>query len=409
MFRPSSSRILAVAGSFALCLAISGGYAAAEGYRLVPGDRLDVSFSGQGTTQQMTVDIDGQLRLSEVGGLSVAGLTLDQAEELVEASVSEAGLYIDPQISLTVVEYAPVVVAGDVASPGSYSYVPGMSISTALAISGGSRASGISRFEVDRARTDTEGQLRLLNLEIAANVVRLARLEAAAAGAETLTLSDDMRSLIPAPATIDVDRLMEAEAKLLENGRTREATLLSFWDREIKSIESQLVVFEQRAALQDEIVANVSESLEQAQQLQERGLQTVSRLNSAEQREFDARGRALELESARTAASQALSDAQRSRAQFLSRAEEDLLTAIQTARVALDDQQLRYKRAVEQLSLLTNGNVGSVLSDEITVANFKIMALNDRELPSPITPDTRILPGDTLIVTIGLTGESASN
>ncbi|APZ52871.1 polysaccharide biosynthesis/export family protein [Salipiger abyssi] len=383
--------------------------ASAEPYRLVAGDRLTVGFVAQGLTEEIPIDIDGQIRLSELGGLTVTGLTLDEAETRIAESVEEAGLYINARVSLAVESYAPIIVAGDVTRPGSFSYIPGMTVSAALALSGGSQAAGVSRFEIDRARTEVEGSLKRLNLQIAASVARVARFEALIEGSSDYVLSESLRSVIPAPGAVDLDALTSAEAELLTNAIERGEELLGFWEEEISSIETQQALFDQRIEVQNEIVASVAADLDTAQDLRDRGLQTASRLSTVEQRDADARARALELESAQIRAAQAISDARRARSQFLSSRRSDALAALQEVRIGLDEAQLRYAQGLEQLALLTGGNMGTLLFSDAIETRFQIQSLREgRENLTQITPQTRLLPGDTLFVVLEPVGAAAN-
>lgn len=399
--------ILGVVGLLASALFATA--AAAETYRIVPGDTLSVSLAQQGIPEEMRVDIDGQIRLAEVGGMQIAGLTLDQAEDLIEAEVTNAGLYIDPRVSLAMLDYADVIVAGDVSRPGGFPYLPGMTVATAVALSGGTQVAGVSRFEVDRARADVEGQIRIQNFEIGATVARLARLEAAAAGQREVVISDDLQQAIPSPGELNLAGLIETETQILVNELDRSETLLSFWDQEITSLTSQIAVFEERIRLQDDIVASVQDALETSRELQEKGLQTASRLNTAEQRDFDARSRALELQSAATASAQALADAQRAKAQYIARVTEDRLLAVQENRIKLSDLRLRYSRAQQQLGLLTGGNVGALLVSENTVLNYTVLPAWPREMDGPTSAQTPVRPGDTIVVTIDMVGSVTGN
>ncbi len=380
---------------------LNGAPAFSSPYQLVAGDRLTLSFTSQGLEQELNIDIDGEVRLPSIGGVVVAGLTLDEAETLIETRLVDDGSYLSPEITLSVAEYAPVVVSGDVTRPGSFPYAPAMTVGSALALSGGSQASGVSKMEIDRARVEAEGTLRSLTLDIAASAVEIARIEASLADKAEYSLPDDLRRAIPNPETLDLDALMANEAETLSAEAERKTQLIASWDQEISTIEQQLELFSRRLTVQNEIVAQTSEDLATAESLQERGLQTASRLSSVEQREADARARVLEIESARLAATQALGDAKRAQAQFLTNQRETNLQRLQAARIAMASDELRYARQLEHLSILTGGNMGSLLMSDAIDVTFQIVSPRaDRGDLGTVTPETRLLPGDMLMVSI---------
>lgn len=380
---------------------LSAAALSAEPYRLVAGDRIALTFSAQGTTEEMTVDIDGQVRLRDLGGVDVEGLTLDAAEDLLSGRIEEAGIYLNPQISMMILEYSPVMVAGDVTRPGRFEFSPGMTVAAALALSGGTQASGVSRFEIDRARTENEGLIRSLNLQIAATVVRMARLEAALAGAESYDLPERLVSRIPSVAAVSLEALNDAEQKLFDAERQREAANMASWAEEIEQIETQQSLFQERIEVAEAIIASTGRELDSARQLQERGLSTAGRLATVEQRDADARARVLELESARIAATRALSDARRARAQFLANREEQRLSQLQDLRVDLDDLLLGYARRLDQQAILTGGSMGTLMTTDAVEVRYEVASpREERDLPEVIAPTTRLLPGDTLIVSI---------
>ncbi|MEL6641430.1 MAG: polysaccharide biosynthesis/export family protein [Pseudomonadota bacterium] len=384
--------------------------ALADAYRLVAGDRLSLRIAAQGISEDLMVDVDGQIRLVDVGGLTVQGLTLDEAEDRIEDVISDAGLYVDLQVTLSILEHAPLVVIGDVTRSGSVDYIPGMIVASALAMSGGSQVQGVSRLEIERARNEVEGQVKILNLEIATTVISIARIEAGMREEAEFDISPEMLAAIPNRPAIEMDVLLDAEKTLLRTNREEADYLLAFWEREIATIEENQRLFAERISLQEDIINRTSDNLRDAQALQERGLQTATRLNAAEQRAADAQARVLELESARIAAAQALSDAQRERARYIANTQANLLEALQGARVQLETLTLRYAKAVEHLAILSEGQISSLLIDGPVTLQFQLRSQREgRASVDNVTAETPLLPGDTLFVTVDLSGEDSLN
>lgn len=378
---------------------------ASSAYLLVEGDQLSIDLVGTEQGMSAQVDIDGEVRLADVGAVPVAGLTLDAAEAAIEKAIADAGLFLDPQASLSILQYAPIVIMGDVSAPGLLEYQPRMTVASALAMAGGSQTAGTSRNEIDRARAEVTAQLRSINLDIAATVTRIARLEAALDDQAEVALSDAMRAAIPSPETVPLDDLRDSEMAILANEQTQREEVFALWDEETRTMEAQAALLRQRIEVQQEVLGSAAEDLETAKELQERGLQTSSRLSSAELREADARSRALELESALVSIERQLIDTRRQKSQYTRNRKGEVLDAMRDAKLQLDESSLAYARMLEQGALLSGGGL-ALLSDADNFEMRFTLRSPRAELPEPqeVTMDTRLLPGDTLTVDMVLIG-----
>lgn len=393
------TKLLRVAGlSISMFAAMALG-AEAEGYRLVAGDTVQLMYSGLGEPTEVAIDINGQMRVVNVGGVTIAGLTLDEAEEKLEADIINSGMFIEPIVSLQLTEYAPIVVAGDVARPGRFDFTPGMTVSAALALSGGSELAGISRYELQTTRSDLEAKLKTANLEIATTVADMARYQAVLDGSETVELSPEMRSLIPAKDAVDLTEILSKSNQILQAEAAQEKELMAVWAEEIASIEKQIVLFGDRIQVQQDIVASAADDLAKARDLQARGLQTNVGLAAAEQRDADARSREIELESARVLATQSVADAKAERSQYQSTRRTEALTFLKQDQVKVDSLSLQYSNILEQLALLTSGSISALLnSDSVTLTYVLQGPRADRIAAEDIDDATVLLPGDTLVV-----------
>lgn len=357
-------------------------------YRLGPGDVVLLGFAGQGEAVEMQVDADGQVRLPQLGGLALTGLSLDAAERVVEQAVAQAGLYVEPRVTLAMAAYAPVIVAGDVALPGRFAYQPGLTAAAALALAGGMGAQGLSPY--DRARTEAELAARqdVLTAEIAATRARAARLQAGLDGT-ALTL--------PGAAP----DLLAAERAILSAARQRSADLVAQWDSEIAALEAQQAILTRRITLQQEIAAAAAGDYATAAKLQARQLQTSSRLSDMMRRDAEARATLMELQSTKIEGARALADARRQKTQFLAGERYDRLTALQAARLAVQTKTAA-QAGVRQARGLLRG-VGLGMSGHL-----------QRISPRPgrsgtVDPDATLWPGETLVVRAGISARGSGD
>jgi polysaccharide export outer membrane protein len=72
------------------------------------------------------IDRNGLVRLPLIGEVSVAGRTVREAEKLIETTYKKDEILKAPQVTLTMVAYAPreVTLLGAVRSPGTFQFPP---------------------------------------------------------------------------------------------------------------------------------------------------------------------------------------------------------------------------------------------------------------------------------------------
>lgn len=110
-----------------------------SGYRLGAGDILNISVYGE---DDMSRD---KLRISDTGIISfpfgdlpVRGMTVGELEVKIADGLRGAFL-VNPRVSVTIVEYRPFFIYGQVERPGSYPYLHGLNVRKAVSIAGGFR------------------------------------------------------------------------------------------------------------------------------------------------------------------------------------------------------------------------------------------------------------------------------
>jgi polysaccharide export outer membrane protein len=107
-------------------------------YRLRPGDALRVTtFRQEGLSGMFTLDTKGNFSMPPVGEIRGGGQTARQLEVEIETALKSGGDLLDPQVSIEVLNYRPFYVIGEVNVPGSFEYIDGMTVTTAVALAGG--------------------------------------------------------------------------------------------------------------------------------------------------------------------------------------------------------------------------------------------------------------------------------
>lgn len=109
-------------------------------YLIRPGDTLEVAVAGiPDLKRRSVVDLDGLVTLPMIKPVAVGGLDLTAAQAAVKEELSkklyqqhtpagaESITAITPDaVSVSIVEYRPVYLNGDVSKPGEHAYRPGM-------------------------------------------------------------------------------------------------------------------------------------------------------------------------------------------------------------------------------------------------------------------------------------------
>jgi polysaccharide export outer membrane protein len=115
-------------------------------YVVGAGDQLEVQLYGnQNKTLYLTVGRDGQVLFPELGPISVAGMTFDQARAALEGRVTRQMIGVRASVSMGDTRSIRVFVLGDVKRPGSYTISGLGTITSALFAAGGVQRTGSLR------------------------------------------------------------------------------------------------------------------------------------------------------------------------------------------------------------------------------------------------------------------------
>jgi len=106
-------------------------------YQLGSGDKINISVFGES-------DLSIEVRLPDVGTINypflgevkLVGLTAAEVEQLIYTGL-KGDYLINPSVSVTITEYRPFFIDGEVKRPGGYPYQPGLTVNKAAALAGG--------------------------------------------------------------------------------------------------------------------------------------------------------------------------------------------------------------------------------------------------------------------------------
>ncbi|MCV6575573.1 MAG: polysaccharide export protein [Cohaesibacter sp.] len=106
-------------------------------YQLDSGDRVRlIVYDQENLNNDYTVDQSGYISVPLIGNVVARGRhTAELSAEI--ATRLQNGFVRDPDVSVEIAQYRPFFIMGEVANAGQYAYVTGMTVQTAVAISGG--------------------------------------------------------------------------------------------------------------------------------------------------------------------------------------------------------------------------------------------------------------------------------
>ena len=179
--------------------------AAGDAYVLAPLDKLQIKIvewrPDLGESRDWS-PIDGEYEIDAAGTISIPfigtivanGRTTDQLANIISTDLRKIlGLSGYPQTSVSIAEYRPVFVTGQVRQPGMYPYFPGITVLKLVSVAGGTLT------KTDPTQSDNsalliryKGELDQLLDERVALLAEAARLEAEIAGEETITFPDSI-------------------------------------------------------------------------------------------------------------------------------------------------------------------------------------------------------------------------
>lgn len=339
--RRIAGRILPCLLAALLWASIAPPAAAGEGaYHVGPGDILMVKVYGQETlTGQFRVGPDGSIGYPLLGDVDVGGLTTGEIAKRIGAELEEH-VPSGNAVSVSIQEYAPVFVLGEVEKPGPYPYRPGMIALELLAVGGGLKKPTLAlennRLQIISTEQDyIDSQLQRFSLQ-----VRRARLKA------EMDRADDFSFVLPAHDTIQdtdaLNRIVEGEKNLFA---VRKASLES-QDQALQaqrvSYEQEIATLEQAIKLHNDELALLAEDVKAMQTLADQKLTQLTRLREAQRSYSVAQRDTLEQQSYLARARQNLLDIEQRRIELRSSRDDEDAAGIREAdfEIARADQKL---------------------------------------------------------------------
>lgn len=297
---------------------------------------------------------DGMMVLPVIGALATTERTNDQiAADVAGALRDRLGLVSPPETTVEIISYPPIYVVGEVAAPGAFDYVPGMTVLQAFTLSGGTppEAAGAAG-----ERLRLAGELRLLADSLLRTKARLARLNAESAGAQIIEFPPE---LMAHPDEVMARTAMAEEKTILETRQRQLQRQAESLDELVALLNLEIETLTARIGDIERSVASAEEELAGVQALAEKGLVTAARQSELERVVANLRFDGLTQRTAIIRARQALSEASREAARLEDDRRTQLALDLQTEQTKLQQMLLQQVMAQSLLLNLDGGSSGA--------------------------------------------------
>ena len=126
-----------------------------SGYTLDVGDVLKIQLVGQDEyIEEFNINRDGSLNLPDIGKVIVAGLSLNEASQLIKSKINSAMIGTDAFVTLAEIRDVNILVSGNAQNPGIYTLTGNSNILHAISAAGGINEFGSIR-EINLIRDNT--------------------------------------------------------------------------------------------------------------------------------------------------------------------------------------------------------------------------------------------------------------
>jgi protein involved in polysaccharide export with SLBB domain len=380
----------------------------AEPFRIMPETKLKITvvewLAAQGEYKEWTalggefaVTADGVIDLPLVGAVNAGGETAAAiAANVASRLQKQTGLAKPPSVTVHISAYPPVFVSGSVEEPGAIDYRPGLRVLQAVALAGGrerrtARDSNYAEFDQIRY----VGELRQIEIQIAAQQARRARLEAELKDAPKINFPAEIEKPLDNSA---LARIAAAEEVLFVNRRDALKRQLSTLNDLGQLLEREIEVLNEKMGAQDRQIEIANKELKDIAKLVIAGTVARPRESSLERVVADLESNKLDLIVASMRAKQKISETARDASQLLGQRKTEISGDLQKLESDLEELRLRRDTTTHLLAAsgATLSRTGSL--NEATMPDLVFSISHAGSSATPAGENDILQPGDLLIV-----------
>jgi polysaccharide biosynthesis/export protein len=380
---------------------------ASSEYRLDIGDTLEIAVTGAPELQRRTtINLQGEASFPLIGEINAAGLTLSELRVKVRSDFSRieyrtattprtGGAIKADEVSLSVVEYRPIYLNGDVALPGEKQYKPGISVRQTIAIAGGY---DIARTRMPNALLETadlRAQYETLSTELAKEKIHAGRL-LVDLGREKDLVEEGLPPISPGVLAELVQ--LEGESlrtKQLDFNKEKNHLheLIAVTERKVTSLSRQFNNEEEGARLD-------TEEMERVRGLFEKGLVPATRVLETRRETLLSATRALQTNVQLEETRRYLEETRLRLSRLDDLRKIGLLDELQAANIRIATLQAQVQAVSERLFYLGAAKSQMVLASAGKISIVVFRKNGDVRERVVANEDTQVFPGDVIEVSV---------
>lgn len=406
MFKKSRDIVrTGVRAAFLLLGMAAAGFSATatpDGYTINIGDELEMDIlDDSDPPQRFSVGSDGQVQLPFIGGIAVENITLGQARDLIRNTYVEREIFVAPTVELSVANFRPIFVLGDVRNPGNYDFQPFLTAEQAVGLAGGPAISTNNEEARVLERRNLQGALTGLDSDLARLVTQYARVQTQLAGRTEVRWTDVPDEVRPVIDRELFDTLKPKEDEIIALEERNRATRRRQIEDAVTEAANRIALIDQREQVQSQALERIRGELDRNRILVTRGLKTQSSVTQYAQDVSRQEAALLELREQRSTALVKLNELQSELSQIDTEWHKQLLSQSQaywseinklrSQRASLEDRTM----LLEQWMTATNG------TDTELLVEYRVRRRGRGGLQQiRLAPLDELVPGDLLVVTV---------
>lgn len=388
-------------------------------YKLGPRDKIrvmvhewrpakDEIYAWKAINNDYTVGPSGRVSLPLVGEIYVLDKsTTDLATVIAGRLKHGMGLATAPDTSVSIVEFRPIYVLGDVEKAGEFEFRPGLTVLKAVGLGGGLYRGSHADLRLERDVVTARGELGRLLYEKNALLVRRARIEAELNGSDgvdcpTELLRGENMTRCATPLIAQEQRIFIARRKAYESQQRTLRNLKDYLNREAETVAQQKGSHEKQ-------VSFVKQELEGVRVLNRKGLATSPRRLALERNLAQLEGSGLQFDRDLMRIRQELSKTEIALAELEDKRAGDLTSELQGIEIKLGQiavQMLTAQGLLNEALVIAPATLRAKLGGETDIEPRYTIVRNRGAGVVELTASeaTLLQPGDTLKVKIGAQG-----
>ncbi|MEY8099554.1 polysaccharide biosynthesis/export family protein [Falsihalocynthiibacter sp. S25ZX9] len=391
--------VLALTAFFAVTNAMA---ASSDAYIISVGDELEFDvLDDNDPPQRFIVGRDGSVQFPLIGGVTVGSMTLGNARLFIHKAYVDKQIFVNPQIELSIANFRPISVLGDVKNPGNFDYQPQMTAEQAVGMAGGPSISANNEEARVLERRSLEGALDSLKFEMALLAAQYARAQAQLNGDNSVVWADvppKIRSAISREIfdehRIEEDRIIALESHDIE---TRRKLLTD----SVAEALTRISLLTERKAVSQSIVDQTNEEAKRVVNLAERGLVPSSQVSGKQLEVSQAESQVLQMREQISAAKVQLADLQGQLSRFDTNTEEQLLSQKQVSLSEINKAMSRRASLEDRMRLIQQWmNAASGMETELLLEFQVRRRIGGHTDNIIVEPFDELLPGDLLVILV---------